>query len=244
MTGNYVLVAGQVDSTVDAGFFVCPGNFVFTPRVICGTAFVNLNSLEPIGYTGGTWTDAGIPVDFPDQVYEGTYVYTKIVGPGCTATGTLVITREAPDYQPVITILPNTISGPSNVNIIVDVVELEGITSCKPVTITIPKFGERFSFIWNPTATNFGVLPVQNSKWYYMGIVGNFHAWRYIGNGTFANPDPFPAYGVKSIGFNGIYNNQGTDGYTTFTTAVVQGSGGEINYSNNSSGQTLFFNRN
>ncbi|MBK8779837.1 MAG: carboxypeptidase regulatory-like domain-containing protein [Saprospiraceae bacterium] len=45
MTGNYVLIAGQVDSTVDAGFFTCP-TLNLRDTGVCGTFSINLNQIS------------------------------------------------------------------------------------------------------------------------------------------------------------------------------------------------------
>ena len=239
VTGNYTLVEGQEDSTVDAGFYSCPGSLPFDPVSVCGTQQVNLTLYEPVGYTGGTWTQNGNPVANPTAVIEGSYVYTKIVSPACTTSGTFVITREVPDYTPRISIVPGTINGPSVVNVLIDVVELNGKSSCDPVYVLIPAFGERYTFTYVPSLTSIGIFPVSNSHWQYMGLFnGAFHVWLYVGSPT------FPASGISKFGFTGIYNNQGTSGETRFTVEVVQGSGGEINYLNNSDGKTLFYRRN
>ncbi|MBK9928670.1 MAG: carboxypeptidase regulatory-like domain-containing protein [Saprospiraceae bacterium] len=232
MTGNYTLIGGQVDSTVDAGFYTCP-TLNLRDTGVCGTFSINLNANIPPLLQGGTWFNDGIPVDAPTVVdWTGTFIYQKTSGT-CTVIDTMIIFSDVPDYQPLITILPNTINGPSNINVIITVVENEGKLPCRPIRINIPVFGERFSFTYNPTLTTLASVAIDNSEWTYLGITAGFHRWQY--NGI------FPAYGIKKLGFNGIYNNQGTSGYTTFTTAVVQGSGGEINFSNNSAGQTLFF---
>ncbi|MBL0110860.1 MAG: carboxypeptidase regulatory-like domain-containing protein [Saprospiraceae bacterium] len=56
MTGNYTLIGGQVDSTVDAGFN-CNTSLTFTPLSFCGVGFVDLRNYIPAQYPGGVWRD-------------------------------------------------------------------------------------------------------------------------------------------------------------------------------------------
>jgi len=242
VTGNYTLAEGQEDSTIDAGFFLCPGNFPFDPISVCGTQTVNLTLYEPAGYTGGTWTLNGTPVANPTSVGQGSYLYSKVIGPGCTSTGTLVITKDVPDFTARITINPSTISGPSTVNVIIDVIEILDKASCDDVYVLVPVFGERYSFTYNSNLGQLGIFTISNSHWQYLGSNGAFHIWKYIGP-PLGSPT-FPVGGFSRFGFSGTYNNQGTSGETRFTVEVVQGSGGEINFMNNADGETLFYRRN
>ena len=182
----------------------------------------------------------GIPVEFPDFVTEaGTYLYTKVISSNCTSSGQLNITREAPDYTPRIRVIPGTISGPSDVDIIIDVIELEDKPSCEPIYVLVPTFGERYSFTYNSSLTTLGggLFSVNNSHWQYLGNNGSFHIWQFIGSPT------FPAGGFSRFGFSGVYNNQGTSGETRFSVSIIQGSGGEVNFINNVDGEVLFYRR-
>jgi hypothetical protein len=240
MTGNYILVAGQVDSTVDAGFncnFIIP----FTPLNICGFIGEDLTSYEPVGYTGGVWLLNGVPVVDPTYVEEpGSYTYSKTSLLGCTASGTLVINSIAPDYTPEILLDPSNITGVSTVNIVVTVKELLNNSSCGPVIVTMPVISNRYTFNWNPTLTNItsgsNSYSISNADWRYDGIVTGFHVWTYIGAAT------FPAGGVSKFGIIGTYDNQGTFGQTSFAVSIVMGSGGEINLLNNNVGAILIYN--
>ena len=108
---------------------------------VCGTFSINLNANIPPLLQGGTWFNDGIPVDAPTVVdWTGTFIYQKTSGT-CTVIDTMIIFSDVPDYQPLITILPNTINGPSNINVIITVVENEGKLPCRPIRINIPVFG-------------------------------------------------------------------------------------------------------
>ncbi len=74
-----------------------------------------------------------------------------------------------------------------------------------------------------------------NSDWQYIGTNPSYYIWKYVGSAT------FPASGISTFGFDGIYNPQGTQGKTVFTVQIFQGSGGENNLSNNFDGETLIY---
>jgi hypothetical protein len=243
---TFTLVSGDNNTTVDAGYYFCPPSLTFTPQVICGSATVNLNSFVPVDYTGGTWTLNGNIVTNPASVTEGTYVYTKNFNLLCTVSGTMVVIRDAPDYTPTITFVPNTITGVSQVGIVIKVSELLNKPSCAIIRVSIPVLGSRYSFIdnlpnsstnpFNPTITAVGGMPVNNSDWQYLGIVSSTHRWQYIGNGGI-----FPANGISYFGFNTIYDNQGTSGVTSISVSIAAGSGGERIFTNNNAGAQLTY---
>lgn len=106
-----------------------------------------------------------------------------------------------------------------------------------PLYVGIPIVLERFTVNYNPNLTSLSGQSLNNSEFNYIGIIDGYHFWQYVGNGGI-----FPANGLKKFGISGLYNNLGTTGYTTFSCFVTLGSGGEVNFNNNFSGTTLFFN--
>ncbi|MGB2735330.1 MAG: SdrD B-like domain-containing protein, partial [Saprospiraceae bacterium] len=240
MTGNYTLIGGQVDSTVDAGFN-CNMTIPFTPQFVCGTQKINLRSFEPVGYEGGTWKNGGIPVTNPNSVGVGMYTYTDTSAQGCISAGTLTVTKVQPDYTPILRINPTITRGSSNLRLTFDIFELLNISACSDVYVTIPREGERYNFTYNPSATSIGTESVTNSHWQYIASNPTFHVWKWIGDPSNGVPSLFPALHEDKFGVEGIYNPQGTDGVTTFTVQIFQGSGGEINFTNNTSSRTLTY---
>jgi hypothetical protein len=236
---NGVVPDANANLTVDFGFFVCPDNWTPVTVSVCAGTTVNLQTLEPAGFTGGTWTLNGNTVS-NFNVSVGTYVYTFTNG-SCTASGSFVLVPQIPDYAPTITITPAVINGPKPVRVVINVSELLNMNSCTPVYVFVPRLEPRYTFTWNPTATQIGTGPtgaVNNAAWQYFSTNPNFYVWKYIGNPT------FPANGSSKFGYAGVYDPNNTDGVTTFSVQIFQGSGGEINLTNNTDSEELIYFRN
>lgn len=219
--------------TIDFGFFVCPNGFTFTPQYVCPGQTINLTALEPTNYTGGVWSQGGVTVT-NSNVTAGTYLYTFTNGT-CTSTGTVTIDVNVPDYTPTITIAPSAITGVSNVRVIINISEILNKPSCSDVYIFVPRLEPRFVFGFEPTSTVIGGVPVNNNHWQYFTSNPNFYVWKYTGAAT------FPAGGSSKLGFIGSYDPSQTDGATTFSVQIFQGSGGETNITNNTDSENLIY---
>ncbi|MEZ5047792.1 MAG: SdrD B-like domain-containing protein [Chitinophagaceae bacterium] len=222
--------------TLDFAFFICPSNFVFNPITVCAGTTIDLHTVEPAGFTGGTWTQAGNPIT-NYNVSSGNFVYTYQNGT-CIATGVQKVDAQIPDYAPTIAITPGVANGITNIRVIVTINELLNMASCTPVYVFVPRLEPRYIFTWNPTATQFGAGiagQVNNVEWQYFTSNPNFYIWQYIGNST------FPPLGQSKFGYVGTYNPNNTDGVTTFSVQIYQGSGGEINLSNNTDSENLLY---
>lgn len=226
--------------TVDFGFYLCPDKFTFPPIQVCAGETIDLTTLEPAGFTGGTWTTSlGAPLS-STIVGLGSYKYTYSNGV-CTADGIQAVDLRIPDYAPTIAIAPGVINGIQQVRVIITISELLNQGSCTPIYVFVPRLEPRYSFTWNPTATQFGSGSsgaVQNAQWQYFTSNPNFYVWKYIGNPT------FPASGTSKFGYVGTYNPNNTDGVTTFSVQIFQGSGGETNLTNNTDSEDLLYFRN
>jgi hypothetical protein len=220
--------------TVDFGFFLCPNNFTFNPLFVCPANTINLLSQEPAGYTGGVWTSSTGAVITSPNVGPGTYNYTFSNG-GCTATGTLTINVNVPDYTPTISIAPSAITGVSNVRVIITISELLNRTPCSDIYVFVPRLEPRYTFTYNATATSIGGVAVNNGDWQFFTSNPNFYVWKYVGGSV------FPALGSSKFGFLGPYDPNQTDGSTTYSVQIFQGSGGETNITNNTDSEVLIY---
>jgi len=235
LPNNATAPDANANLTVDFGFFVCPDNFTFNPVYLCAGTTINLASVEPAGYTGGVWTNAttGLVVTSLN-VGVGTYNYTYTNGT-CTATGTLTTILNIPDYTPTITIAPSAVTGISNVRVIIQISEILNRTPCSDIYIFVPRLEPRFTFTYQPTATTMGGVAVANADWQYFTSNPNFYVWKYVGASV------FPANGSSKLGFIGSYDPNSTDGATTFSVQIFQGSGGETNITNNTDSENLIY---
>ncbi|MBL7773540.1 MAG: hypothetical protein JNM95_11810 [Chitinophagaceae bacterium] len=235
--------ASNLDSnnnlTVDFGFYVCPNPFQFAPIEVCANTTIDLTTLEPAGYTGGVWSQNGTNLT-NTNVSNGTYLYTYNIG-SCTATGVQTVGIRVPDYAPTIAITPSIVYGVKPVRVVVTINELLGKDACSPLYVFIPRLEPRYTFTWDPNATQLGsgaAGAVQNAQWQYFTVNPNFYIWKYIPNGSI-----FPASGQSKFGYVGIYDPNNTDGETTFSVQIFQGSGGETNLINNTDSELLIYYR-
>jgi len=223
--------------TVDFGFFLCPDDFTFADVPLCATTSIDLTSYELAEYTGGAWTFNNQPVANPSAVTTaGTYTYTFTNGT-CAATGDLDIFTNIPDYTPTIQIAPSAITGASQVRVILTISEILDFEACSDLFILVPKLLPRFIFNYQNTASIVGGIAVNNADWqYFPNANPNFYIWKYTATGAV-----FPALGSSKIGYIGTYDPNNTDGQSTFSVQVFQGSGGETNQVNNTDSDLLIY---
>jgi hypothetical protein len=233
LPNNTTTVDANANLTIDFGFFACPGTFTFAPQYVCSGNTVNLSTLEPAGFTGGVWSQGGTTLS-STNVGVGSYTYTFQEGT-CVSVGTVVVEANIPDYTPTLAIAPSAITGISNVRVIATITELLNRPSCSDVYVFVPRLEPRFTFTYEPTATLIGGVAVNNSAWQFFNTNPNFYVWKYVGGAT------FPAAGSIKFGYLGSYDPNQTDGVTTFSAQVFQGSGGEINLSNNTDSEVLLY---
>ena len=237
-TGSYVLAQGDMNMTVDAGYIKCPDTVKLSDN-LCFNFTFNLNNAVPAQYAGGTWFNInGTQVANPGAVIAGEYRYVFAVGNGCEYVIEQEVMLTIPDYTANITLAPNTIQGIRNVRTIITISEINLVENCRQIIVRVPTFQDRYTFNWDPIF-NGTVVPgvtANNTEWEYLGISSGFYLWRYIGNGG-----TFPSGAQSRFVFQGPYNPLGSDGMTSFNVAVNNGSGGEVNFSNNAASAILTF---
>ena len=222
--------------TIDFGFYACPTNFMFDSVDLCLNTTFDLTAVEPALFTGGAWRENSVLVTTPTAVGVGTYTYTYNEG-NCSATGDVTLTANVPDYTPTIQIAPSAITGTSSVRVILTLSELLNKKACSDLYILVPKLLPRFQFTFDNNATTIGGIPVHNADWqYFENANPNFYIWKYT-----ANASLFPSGGSSKIGYIGTYDPNNTDGQSTFSVQIFQGSGGETNQTNNTDSELLIY---
>ncbi len=159
-------------------------------------------------------------------------------GPGPAPSASVTVVQEAasvcPDLSPILNLLPNNIFGLSNINVVAEIAEVKGAdTDGTAIRVRIPS-DQRLLFSYDPTLTNIGFNPVNNSDWTYVGDNGFIHEFSYI-------PSVLSANGRTAFGFIGLYDPQSTVGQTTLTATIVPLSGGECEFTNNTDAETLIY---
>ena len=175
------------------------------------------------GFTG--------PVDFP-------YTTCDNGTPQACATATLHILVEpaaSPDLTPRIIITPNNIIGSSVMEITVQVSELNNvITNGSLITLYVDKQNLFSNFTFNTiSTTNLAGQPIQNSL-FNIDAVSNPDFYVITTNAFIANS-------LLRLSFSVLVNPGSTKGITPLNVYLKNASGGETNFTNNSSFTVLTF---
>ena len=154
---------------------------------------------------------------------------------GCLVTSpkaTLTVT-PLPDLTPILKVLPSTVIGVTcDIEVTAKIVELKGVATSGEIKVLIPK-DPRLTFTYNGGMATIGAFntPIDNADWTYNP--GNFLFHEFTSNTV------IPANGSSTIGFLACYDPQNTKGSATTTVQIVEGSGGEIRFDNNTDAEVL-----
>jgi protocatechuate 3,4-dioxygenase beta subunit len=131
-----------------------------------------------------------------------------------------------PDLTPVITIAPAAFNGPTNFEVLVEIIELLDVDTSGTITVRVPKDFRWTLTAWDPNATSLPVSarPLDNAFWTISdgGTVWVFEADGVIQGGT-----------QKNFGFSAAWDSGATSGKFTGSVAIVPLSGGEVRIDNN-----------
>jgi len=145
---------------------------------------------------------------------------------------TLKVFVRCQDLSPVLKVVPSSLQGVSSIGVALSVSELNDLNTTAPGAVIRIPLDPRLTFTWDPTLTQVGFTPVNNSEWTYVPSA-LFH--------TFTHPSVIMAGTAKSFGFIGSYDPQSTEGTTTLTATVVPFSGGECRVTNNTDAETVVY---
>ena len=124
-----------------------------------------------------------------------------------------------------------------DVEVRITMAELIGVqTDGSPIAVFFPISNLYTVNPYNMSLIESTGLPVANSDWTYLGIIGTNHVFSYIGTG-----EVFPANGLTAFGFNLTYSTNQTAGEENVVVRLFQGSGGECNLENNTDSETFNF---
>jgi len=154
--------------------------------------------------------------------------------PRACATATLYLTTLpglVPDVTPIITAVPNVMTGITPFNLTVRVLELNNAPTVGLITVRIPK-DLRWALAepYDSTLTVLGVIPVNNAVWAY-----SQNATHHI----FQTTTTIPAGASSTFGIKATWNAGQTQGQYTITSQIDSGSGGENRIDNNSDAEKL-----
>ena len=139
--------------------------------------------------------------------------------------------KLVPDITPVITAVPNVMTGITHFNIYVQVTELLGVPTNGLITVRIPKdMRWVFDGPYDPSLTVLGGTPLNNPVWAY-----SQNATQHI----FTTTAMIPAGGYSTFGFKALWDAGQTQGLYTITSQIDSLSGGENRIDNNSDAEKL-----
>ncbi len=209
--GNTQTITAQTTTIAGKGTLVLGTNGAYT--------FIPVT-----GFTG--------PVSFP-------YTTTDNGSPVATANATIYILVSpvvtVPDLTPRITANPNNIIGPSSSEITIQINELlNTATNGTTITLYVDKlnFFSNFSFN-NSQTSNLAGQSVQNSL-FTIDAVSNPDFYILTTNAVFSNS-------LRRVAFTVTVNPGQTKGSTPINVFLLNGSGGETNFNNNSDYTILTF---
>ena len=139
--------------------------------------------------------------------------------------------NQVPDVTPVITAVPNVMTGITHFNIFVQVTELLVVPTNGLITVRVPK-DTRWVFDgpYDSTLTVLGGTPLNNPVWAY-----SQNTTQHI----FTTTATIPAGGFSTFGFKALWNAGQTQGLYTITSQIDSFSGGENRIDNNSDAEKL-----
>lgn len=128
-----------------------------------------------------------------------------------------------PDLTPITYLRPSLLYRNSNINVVVDVMELNSIATSGPITVKLTR-DAKFSLSFDPTASLIGGRTVQNNAWSFNSSDPNYY--------VLTSNQAFSGGGHMTFGLSGQFNAGATVGVVNISTVVI-GTAGEIKLSNN-----------
>jgi uncharacterized repeat protein (TIGR01451 family) len=136
-----------------------------------------------------------------------------------------IIPAIIPDVTPVITAIPNVMSGKTEFNLTVRVTELNNIATKGNITVRISKDARlTVKGAYNSGLTMLGSVPLNNVNWVFSEDASNY---------IFSSTTVIPAGSFSTFGFIAEFDPGSTKGVYTITSQILEGSGGEIRINNN-----------
>lgn len=169
------------------------------------------------------------------------FPYTTTDSKGATATATLyIVVDKVPDLTPTITITPSQVVGNAKtLNVRITVREINDVPTKGDIYVTIPVSQHYTVNAYVSNLSSINNLPVLNTQWGYMGIVGQNHVFKYGGT---SNATTIAAKGSSAFGYTIIYNANAQSGKESVVVSIFDGSGGEKNFLNNKDSETVIYN--
>ena len=206
-------------------------NLAYQWQVNTGNGFVNLVS-DPT-YSG--INSATLTVANATTALNG-YQYRLLVSSGAcsTTSGVAVLTLNdnKADLTPILYTTPSLTYGNTLINVVVDIFEVNGVSTTAPVTVRISR-EPRLTLGFDPTATTLGAKSVNNQAWSFDGTNPDYYELTTL-------PNQFITAGRKlSLGLSGTLQPKATKGTSTLTVVTTLPTGIEAKLTNNNDADKL-----
>ena len=186
-----------------------------------GTASVSVSGGTPAySYDWSPGNPTGDGTSSISSLSAGTYSVSVTDANGCTATSATTVGTD-PDLTLTLYARPSTLTGKDPVSVVVDVEELNGVSSSGLITVRVSK-DPTLLLNFDSGLSSLSGRPVQNSRW-SLSSDGDYYILttsQGIGGST-----------QLSFGLSGVLTGGGTSGVITCSATVT--GGGESRLSNN-----------
>ncbi|SFC71080.1 reprolysin-like metallopeptidase [Spirosoma endophyticum] len=206
-------------------------NLTYQWQINTGNGFTNLtNDPTYSGANSGTLT-----VSNATTALSG-YQYRLLVSSGiCSATSgvaMLTVNGKQADLTPIIYTTPSLTYGNTLISVVVDVFEVNGVSTTAPVTVRISR-ESRLTLGFDPTITTLGLKSVNNQAWRFDGTNPDYYELTTL-------PNQFITAGSKlSFGLSGTLQLNATKGALAITVVSTLPAGMEARLTNNSDADKL-----
>ncbi|MBD2754973.1 immunoglobulin domain-containing protein [Spirosoma validum] len=188
-----------------------------------GSGFVDLtNDATYAGVSSATLSIANTTTALSGQTYR--VVVSSGVCSTTSTLATLTVNRLMPDLIPLLYARPTLMYGTTDMSVVVDVVEQNGVASNGLITLRITQ-DAKLSLSLPADATTMGGRAVTNRVWQLSGPLNGYY--------TLTTTEPVPAGDRLSVGLVGRFSAGSSSGSLTVSCTMLGGSGGEERANNN-----------
>ena len=181
-------------------------------------------TLTASGATTYTWSTGASSVSIvAAPTTSTTYSVTGTTAAGCTSS-TSVTVKFPPDLTPTIFARPQVLNGTTDVTVVVDVVEINGVASTGTIQVRVSK-DNQISLTRPVNATSVRGRPVQNSVWTFDDSNEAYY--------LLTTTSSVAAGNKLSFGLTGVATPGASSGTLAISTAIIGKSGGEVRTNNN-----------
>ncbi len=217
---------GTASVTVTGSTTPTPVNLTASSPLSCSVTLVTLTATSGFTsyrFSAGATQQGGPASNTATASSAGVYSVTAINASACSSTATVTVS-QGPDLTPVLYVRPSTAYGTTNMTVVVDVVELNGVATAGLLTVRLTKDA---SVTLSPPAsvTTVNGRPVQNSLWTFDASQPNVY--------VLTTSQPIAAGGKLSFGLTGVLTPNATSGMFTLTAVIPTGPVCETKLTNN-----------